>query len=214
MAAEETPRAPGRRPGGRNAEVRRRILDAAIELLARDGIGGLRYEQLAELARVNKASVYRHWPVRSALVADALASFGAEVAPLGDSGDLDADLVDFLEALAVATASPQGRAMLNVVSAARENPELRAVVDEVYDRRLTVLKDRLQTAVERGELPATDFAIIGAMLGGSVQLFVSRGARAFTRAHARRITAIVLAGVRATAAERGAEPGRGRPLTP
>jgi AcrR family transcriptional regulator len=179
--------------------VRHRILEAAAELIARDGIGGLRYDQVAELAEVNKTSVYRNWPDRTALVADALATFGADAAPLHDSGDIDADLVDFLEALAAATASREGRALLTVVASAREKPELRAIVDEVYDRRLASLQARLQTAVERGELPAVDLSFLGAMLTGPVQQFVSRGSRTFTRADAHRVSAIVLAGVRAAA---------------
>ncbi|MEU6559660.1 TetR/AcrR family transcriptional regulator [Nocardia nova] len=201
---------PVRRPGGRTARVRRRILDAAAELIARDGIGGLRYDQVAGLAGVNKTSVYRNWPDRTTLVSDALTAFGADAAPLRDSGDLDADLVDFLEAVATATASPQGRALLNVVASARENPELRAVADEVYDRRLAPLRDRLQTAVERGELPAIDPAFLGEMLTGPIHLFIGRGARTFTRADAHQVSSIVLAGVRATAAGGGA-PGHAGP---
>lgn len=192
-------RGPTRRPGGRTARVRQRILQAAAELIARDGIGGLRYDQIAERADVNKTSVYRNWPDRTALVADALATFGADVAPLNNSGDLEADLVDFLESLAAAMESPQGRALLSVVNPARENPELRAVVDEVFDRRLAILQDRLQLAVEGGELPPTDLSFLGEMLTGPVQLFVTRSARGFSRADAQRVTAIVIGGVRATA---------------
>lgn len=198
MDEEGPAREPARRPGGRTARVRRRILEAAAELIARDGIGGLRYDQVAELAEVNKTSVYRNWPDRNALIADALATFGADVAPLHDSGDIDADLVDFLEALAAATASPQGRALLTVVASARENPELRAVVDEVYERRLGTLDDRLKIAIERGELPPVETSFVAEMLAGPVQLFVTRGARAFTRADAARVTGVVLAGIRAT----------------
>ncbi|MEU6133101.1 TetR/AcrR family transcriptional regulator C-terminal ligand-binding domain-containing protein [Saccharopolyspora sp. NPDC047091] len=198
MAEEGRSRAPVRRPGGRTARVRRRVLEAAAELIARDGIGGLRYDQVAELAEVNKTSVYRNWPDRDALVADALATFGADAAPLHDSGDVDADLADFLESLAAATASPQGRALLNVVASARENPELRAVVDEVFDRRLSVLGHRLEVAVERGELPPVESSFLAELLAGPVQLFVTRGARAFTRADAVRVITVVLAGIRAT----------------
>ncbi|WP_410648923.1 TetR/AcrR family transcriptional regulator C-terminal ligand-binding domain-containing protein [Amycolatopsis sp. cmx-4-54] len=190
---------PARRPGGRTARVRRRILEAAAELIARDGTGGLRYDQVAELAEVNKTSVYRNWPDRTTLVADALATFGADAAPLHDTGDIDADLVDFLEVLAAATASPQGRALLTVVASAREDPDLRAIVDEVFDQRQATLRARLRTAVERGELPAVDLSLLGAILTGPVQLFVSRGSRTFTRADAHQVSAIVLAGVRAAA---------------
>lgn len=187
--------------------MRSRIVKAAAELLARDGIGGLRYEQVAELAGVNKTSVYRNWPDRAALVSDALTAYGADVAPLHDSEDLHADLADYLEALAAATASPQGRALLSVVASARENPELRAVVDEVFDRRLTTLQDRLQTAIERGELPPVDVTLIGMMLAAPVQLFVTRGARPFTRADAHQIISIVLAGARHSTSEGRRHPG-------
>lgn len=198
MDTDEPTPEPARRPGGRTARVRHRILTAALELIARDGIGGLRYEQVAERAGVNKTSVYRNWPDRTALVVDALTTFGADAAPLRDSGDLESDLADFLYALAAATASPQGRALLNVVTSARGNPELRAVVDDVFDRRLDILEDRLRAAVERGQLPDVDLALLSAMLTGPVQLFVGRGPREFTRADARRVSAAVLAGVRAT----------------
>lgn len=198
MAEESYAREPARRPGGRSARVRRRILEAATELIARHGIGGLRYDQIAELAKVNRTTVYRNWPDRNALVADALAAFGAEAAPLHDSGDIDADLVDFLEAFAAAAATTQGRTLLNVVTSARENPELRAIVDEASERRLSMLDHRVKMAIERGELPPVESSFLADMLVGPVQLFVIRGARAFTRADAVRVTGIVLAGIRAT----------------
>jgi len=178
--------------------VRRRILQAATELIARDGIGGLRYDQVAKLAEVNKTSVYRNWPDRNTLVADALAAFGTDAAPLHDSGDIDTDLADYLEALAAATASPQGRALLNVVTSARQNPELRAIADEVFERRLSTLDHRLKTAIERGELPPVDSTFLAEMLAGPVQLTVTREARPFTHADAVRVTRVVLAGIRAT----------------
>ncbi|MFB8140882.1 TetR/AcrR family transcriptional regulator [Streptomyces parvus] len=204
MPENESAREPARRPGGRTARVRHRILEAAAELIARHGIGGLRYDQVAELAGVNKTSVYRNWPDRTTLVADALTSFSADAAPLHDTGDIDADLVDFLEALATALSSPQGRALLNVVGAAHDDPGLRAVVDEAFAQRLAALRRRLEAAMESGQLPEVDCRLLVEMLSGPVHGLVSRGAREFTRADAQRITAIVLAGVRATAAHDGA----------
>lgn len=204
MADNGSTREPARRPGGRTARVRRRILEAAVELIARDGVGGLRYDQVAELAGVNKTSVYRNWPDRTMLVVDALATFSADAVPLHDSGDIDVDLVDFLEALAAALSSPQGRALLNVVGVAHENPDLRAVVEEAFAQRLASVRRRMEAAMESGELPAVDCHLLVEMLSGPVHLLVSRGAREFTRAEAQRITAIVLAGVRVTAAHDGA----------
>lgn len=181
--------------------MRSRILEAAAESIARDGIGGLRYEQIATLAGVNKTSLYRNWPDRRALLADVLLSVGAEAAPLHDSGDIDADLVDFLEAFATAVSSPRGRALLNVVGAAYDDPDLRAVLDDAFARRLAMLCRRVEAAVERGQLPSVDCHLLALMLTGPVYGLTSRGEYEFTRSDAERVTTIVLAGIRATAAQ-------------
>ena len=55
----------------RNARVRAQILAATAELVARDGTTGFRYEDVADVAGVHRASVYRHWPDREQLVAEA-----------------------------------------------------------------------------------------------------------------------------------------------
>lgn len=201
MPEDRSARAPARRPGGRNARVRSRILAATAESIARDGIGGLRYEQIATLAGVNKTSVYRNWPDRRALLADALTSFSADAAPLHDTGDIDADLIDFLEAFAAAVSSPRGRALLNVVGTAYEDPDLRDVLEEAFAQRMAMLCRRVEAAVERGQLPAVDCRLLSEMLTGPVYGLTSRGAREFTRSDAERVTTIVLGGVRATAVE-------------
>lgn len=135
----------------------------AAELIARDGICGLRYDQVAEvnktqrlpqLARSVRADRRRARHLRRRRRA------------LHDSGDIDADLVDFLEALAAATASSRGRALLTAVASARENPDLRTVVDDVFDRRLSTLDDRLKSAIERGDLPPGETSFVAEMLAG------------------------------------------------
>lgn len=52
------------------------------------------------------------------------------------------------------------------MASARENPDLRAVVDEVFDRRLSTLDDRLKSAIERGDLPPGETSFVAEMLAG------------------------------------------------
>ena len=64
---------PYRTPDAANPRVQRtrdRILAAARELLAEAGPAGLTYSVLAERAGVTRQTLYRHWPVRSALLTD------------------------------------------------------------------------------------------------------------------------------------------------
>jgi len=115
------------RPGGRTARVRERILAATVELIARDGTDGFRYEEVAERAGVHKTSVYRNWPDRDELIIEALTRHAGREVPLADTGDLRADLVEFLLALAAELTTPVGRALVSAV----HNREREAVVRTV-----------------------------------------------------------------------------------
>jgi AcrR family transcriptional regulator len=179
--------------------VRAQILGATAELVARDGITGFRYEDVAELAGVHRASVYRNWPDREELVAAALLQHAENLASIADTGDLRRDLVDYLVALASGLGTPFGQALVLAMQPAHENPAVRQTVARILEQRGAAMRQRVNLAVERGELPAVDSAFLGEMISGPVHLIVNRDVRAFARADAERIIDVVLAGVRATA---------------
>ncbi|MCA1220068.1 TetR/AcrR family transcriptional regulator [Streptomyces sp. 8L] len=188
---------PARRPGGRNARLRERMLAAATELVARDGIERFRYEEVAELAGVNKTTVYRNWPDHAELAVEALSSFDADTIAVKDSGDLRADLAGFLVALADSLSTPRGRALSHVAASASANEEVTAIVETAHERRMATMHRRLEKAFERGELPPVDVHFLTEMLSGPVHLLLRRGRRSFSRADAERIVDIVLAGLHA-----------------
>lgn len=197
MAEDESPT---RRPGGRTARVRAQILAATAELVARDGIAGFRYEEVAGRAGVHKASVYRNWPDREELVVEALLTYARDLASVADTGDIRSDLVDFLVALAEGLQTPFGRTLERALQAADQPLAVQALT-KVLDQRVAALQERVDAAVSRGELPPVDSAFLGEMISGPVHLIVNRGVRTFTRADAVRIVDVVLAGVRGTATE-------------
>ncbi|MCS7475241.1 TetR/AcrR family transcriptional regulator C-terminal ligand-binding domain-containing protein [Umezawaea endophytica] len=187
------------RPGGRTARVRAQILDATARLVARDGIAGFRYEEVAELAGAHKMTVYRNWPDRNSLVSEALLAAAEHTATLSDTGDLRQDLVDFLLALAAGMADPTGRALVLAIQSAKDNPDLRATTNTVLAHRVALVQHRVDHAVALGEIPQVDALLLADLLSGPVQLHVSRDLRPFTREDAERIVDVVLAGLRATA---------------
>jgi AcrR family transcriptional regulator len=187
-----------RRPGGRTARVREQILDATAELVARDGLSGFRYEEVAEKAGVHKASVYRNWPDRDDLAVAALLRHAQELASVADTGDLQTDLADFLTALAAGLQTPFGRTLERALQPAPDAAAIQTLT-KVLDQRVAELRDRLDAAVQRGEIPPVDSAFLGEMISGPVHLIINRGVRTFTRADAERIVSVVLAGIRATA---------------
>jgi AcrR family transcriptional regulator len=187
-----------RRPGGRTARVRAQILAATAELVARDGIAGFRYEEVAERAGVHKTSVYRNWPDREELVVEALLQYADDVGSVGDTGELRRDLVDFLMTIAEGLGTPIGRAIALATQAAHESPAVRRVTTRIHEERAAGTRRRVDLAIDRGELPPVDCALLGEMLSGPVHLIVNRGIRPFTRADAERIVDVVLAGIQAT----------------
>ncbi|MGW3960490.1 TetR/AcrR family transcriptional regulator [Amycolatopsis sp. NPDC005003] len=186
------------RPGGRNARVRSQILAATTELVARHGVTGLRYDEIAELAGVNKNSVYRNWPDRVELVRDALSQYAKDSASLHDSGDLRRDLVDFLVEFSERLSSPIGRALAQAGIAAPVNEDLDQAVRAVYDQQFAAARRRFDNAVDRGEIPPVDSYFLTELLSGPVYLYVNRRRRPFTREVAQKIVDVVLAGLHAT----------------
>ncbi|MFC4852994.1 TetR/AcrR family transcriptional regulator C-terminal ligand-binding domain-containing protein [Actinophytocola glycyrrhizae] len=189
---------PATRPGGRNARVRSRILAATTELVARNGVAGLRYEEIAELAGVNKNSVYRNWPDRTELVSDALLQYAEDSAPLHDTGNLRRDLVDFLIVFSERLSSSIDRALLQATIAAPGNTDLDKAVRAAYDQRLATARRRFDSAVEKGEIPSVDSYFVTELLSGPVFLYINRRRHPFTREVAEKIVDIVLAGIHAT----------------
>ena len=196
MGNGATDRPPARRPGGRNARVKAQILAATAELVARDGIAAFRYEDVAAAAGVHKASVYRNWPDREELVAEALLRYAEGLASIADTGDIRRDLVDFMVALAAGLETPFGRTLERAIQPARHDAALRALT-RVLDARVAAMQQRVDIAVRRGELPPVDSSFLGEMISGPVHLIVNRGMRTFTSADAEKIVDVVLAGIRA-----------------
>ena len=71
---EQEPDGVGRRGRGRppTPGIDRRILDAALELLASGGYAGFRLDALAERAGVAKTTILRRWPSKAAVAAAAV----------------------------------------------------------------------------------------------------------------------------------------------
>jgi AcrR family transcriptional regulator len=177
------------------------VLDATVTIVARHGVSGLRYDEVAELAGVNKASIYRRWPRRDTLVSEALTRLADQEAPIGNTGDLRADLTDFLVALAASLSSPVGRAIGSALHTSESSADLRRVVQSFFDRRTSTLDQRISQAVDSGELPRVDTHLLVELLSGPVHLHVTRGVADFTAADAERIVDVILAGIRATQAQ-------------
>jgi AcrR family transcriptional regulator len=131
------------------------IVDATAVLLAEVGYDALTMDAVAQRAGVAKTTLYRRWPSKPQLVADALAIRAESRVPSRDTGDLRADLIAHLQAVRDGFGTPTGRAVLGVLAAAHRLPELAAVVRERFvAARRGAIGRLLDAAASRGEARA------------------------------------------------------------
>lgn len=190
------PQVGGIRVGGRSARVVDEVLKATIELIGRSGYGALRVEEVALRSGVNKTTIYRRWPTKSALVAAAVRhSFWSEPAP--DTGDLQHDLVA-MYARTIASFDDQTRGILRMVQLERGDPEVDEIVRELKDRMTAIRRVRLDAAVRRGELPRrTDVALVLQIISGAIYSRVLNYTEPLPDGFIDEVVGIVLAGVKA-----------------
>jgi AcrR family transcriptional regulator len=130
-------------------------VDATAELLAVVGYDGLTMDAVAQRAGVAKTTLYRRWPAKPQLVADVLTIRAEARLPALDTGDLRADLVVHLRAVRDGFATPNGRAVLGVLTAANRLPELATLVRERFvTARRAAIGRLLVAAAARGEARA------------------------------------------------------------
>lgn len=149
--------------GGRSERSRVATLEATLALVAEVPYAQVTTEAIAARAGVGKATIYRRWPHRGALVVDALAHRNARGLAAGgglpDTGDLERDLAGVLRAVVDELADPAWDALLRALSveALLDGRIRRQVLDAVFAPQLAAFGARFATARAAGQLaPGVD----------------------------------------------------------
>jgi AcrR family transcriptional regulator len=162
-------RLPGR---PRNERSRQAILRSTLKLLRRHGFAALSIEAVAADAHVGKATVYRWWPTKGALVVDAFSSSIENELHFPDSGsvreDMRVQMNQYLEVLR----SRSGRIIAGVIAAGQSDPSL---MEEFRARFLRPRRQEayrtLQRGIDRKELPRDlDLDLVLDLLYGGIYM--------------------------------------------
>jgi AcrR family transcriptional regulator len=152
---------PARRPRG---EIREEaILDAALELVAEAGFERATVGAIAARAGASKATIYRRWPGKSELVADAIRRRAKpSIPPLPDTGTLRGDLLAVVETIHQAMTSEPGLVFFGLLVAMRTDPVLADLARaQMFQHRLPRKDNLVSRAVARGELrPDADASLV------------------------------------------------------
>lgn len=80
-----------------SASAHKKVLKAALELVANGGVDGTSMDAIAKRSGVSKATIYNHWSDKDALLLDIMAEVHElHARPPFDSGDTRADMVAVL----------------------------------------------------------------------------------------------------------------------
>jgi AcrR family transcriptional regulator len=146
----------GKRPPGRprSEQSRRAILHSTLKLLRQQGgFPDLSIEAIAADANVSKATVYRWWPNKAALVADAFSASAEDELRFPDTGSVRSDMSLQMRRLIRIFRSKRGKVVAALLAGGQSDPELIEAFRErfLWPRRRQAYKT-LQRGIDRGEL--------------------------------------------------------------
>jgi AcrR family transcriptional regulator len=145
----------GKRPPGRprSEQARQAILRSTLKILGKNGFSDFKIEEVAARASVGKATVYRWWPNKGALIADAFASSTTRRLRFPDTGSVYADMSQQMRQLIKVFRSRHGRIVSAILAAGQSDRDLIEAFRErfLWPRRREAYAT-LRRGIQRGEL--------------------------------------------------------------
>ncbi len=137
-----------RRPGRpRNEDARRAILKAAIDLLNTEKLPAISADSIAELAGVSKATIYRWWPNKSAIIMEGFLEMIAPHIQFPETPSAMDDLRVQLCRIADVCQGNAGRMLRALVADSQANVEL---ASEMRAHYFSVRRADARRVIERG----------------------------------------------------------------
>jgi len=152
MALMEETRRAGRK---RCEETRHAILKAAFELLEEGGMGKLTIEGVAARSGSAKTTIYRWWPTKGKLAAEAFILFTQTAAVPPVTGSAVEDLKEHMRLLAAIFRSTTGRIIAGLIAEGHTDPGTIEVYREgIVERRTNVSRRIIERGIRDGEFRA------------------------------------------------------------
>jgi AcrR family transcriptional regulator len=143
-------RSPGR---PRSEQARIAILRSTLKLLGANGFSDLTIEAVAAHASVGKATVYRWWPDKAALIADAFASSTTRKLHFPDTGSVRTDMSQQMRQLIKIFCGRRGRIVSAILAAGQSDRDVITAFRERFMKpRRQEAYATLRRGIARGEL--------------------------------------------------------------
>jgi TetR/AcrR family transcriptional regulator, regulator of autoinduction and epiphytic fitness len=128
------------------------VLQAAVEELGEVGYGAVTIESVAARAGVAKSTIYRHWPDKLALIADAFETFHQQMVPTIETGTARERVTRLVHHVAeIVVDSIFSSCIPALIEGAERDPRVRAFHHRYSADRRQSLVDVIAEGVARGE---------------------------------------------------------------
>jgi AcrR family transcriptional regulator len=167
-APASAPRSPGR---PRSARADEAIVEAVLDLLAEGAtVESLSIEAIAARAGVGKATIYRRWSGKDALMVEAIRTLKGHP-PMPEGASVRDDLVTLVGAAARLRDPRADKIMPCLVPEMHRNPQQYTMYQEIVAPRRELMREVLRRGIRTGELRADiDLELTMAMLMGPTVL--------------------------------------------
>jgi AcrR family transcriptional regulator len=155
----------------RSASAHEKVLRAALELVAERGIDATSMDAIAQKSGVSKATIYKHWSDKEALLLEMLAAvFGLQGRPVFDSGNIRNDMIAVLAHRPPEDGEMREKVKPHLMSYSATNPEFgQAWRNMVMDPPRRELRYLLQLGMQKGEFSTdVDLELSLALLLGPI----------------------------------------------
>jgi TetR/AcrR family transcriptional regulator, regulator of autoinduction and epiphytic fitness len=129
------------------------VRQAALDELGEVGYGAFTIESVAARAGVGKSTIYRHWPDKLTLIADAFETFHEEMVPSTETGSVRVRVERLVRHVAeVVVHSTFSVCIPALIEGAERDPRLRAFHHRYSAERRRALVKLIAEGVTTGEL--------------------------------------------------------------
>ena len=143
----------GKRGRPRNVEAQKSILSASYELLLEHGFQAVTVDKIADRAQVSKATIYKWWPNKAAVVMDGFLHAATARLPVPDTGTTFDDVLIHATNLAMFLISREGTVITELLGEGQFDAGLAEAYRARFFRpRRLEARGLLEKGIQRGEL--------------------------------------------------------------
>lgn len=137
----------------RSEKTKSDILNASYELLIENGFAGITVEKIAERANVSKATIYKWWANKAAVVMDGFLNATNVELPIPNTGSTVEDMFIQVDNFVKFLTTRKGNVITEIIAEGQYDPKLADIYRNAYfTPRRNISKQILERGISRGEL--------------------------------------------------------------